>query len=51
VTRVLIVDDQAMIRVGIRAILESQDDLAVVGEADNGRTGVDRYRSRARTSC
>jgi DNA-binding NarL/FixJ family response regulator len=45
VTRVLIVDDQAMIRVGIRAILESQDDLAVVGEADNGRTGVDRYRS------
>ena len=44
-TRVLIVDDQAMIRVGIRAILESQDDLAVVGEADNGRTGVDRYRS------
>jgi DNA-binding NarL/FixJ family response regulator len=45
VTRVLIVDDQAMIRVGIRAILESQDDIAVVGEADNGRAGVDRYRS------
>ena len=44
-TRVLIVDDQAMIRVGIRAILESQDDLTVVGEADNGRAGVDRYRS------
>ncbi|GAB3992105.1 hypothetical protein GCM10029992_00240 [Glycomyces albus] len=35
--RVLIADDQAMIRVGIRAILESQDDITVVGEAENGR--------------
>lgn len=42
--RVLIVDDQAMIRVGIRAILESQDDITVVGEAENGRAGVDLYR-------
>jgi DNA-binding NarL/FixJ family response regulator len=45
VTRILIVDDQSMIRVGIRAILESQDDLTVVGEAENGRAGVDKYRS------
>jgi DNA-binding NarL/FixJ family response regulator len=44
VIRVLIVDDQAMIRVGIRAILESQDDLTVVGEADNGRAGVELCR-------
>ena len=43
--RILIVDDQAMIRVGIRAILESQDDMTVVGEAENGRAGVDKYRS------
>ena len=43
--RILIVDDQSMIRVGIRAILESQDDMTVVGEADNGRAGVDKYRS------
>lgn len=42
--RVLIVDDQAMIRVGTRAILESQDDITVVGEAENGRAGVDLYR-------
>ena len=38
--RTLIVDDQSMIRVGIRAILESQDDITVVGEAENGRLGV-----------
>ena len=43
--RTLIVDDQSMIRVGIRAILESQDDITVVGEAENGRVGVDRCRS------
>ncbi|MEV7228838.1 response regulator transcription factor [Polymorphospora sp. NPDC051019] len=43
--RILIVDDQSMIRVGIRAILDSQDDMTVVGEAENGRAGVDRCRS------
>jgi DNA-binding NarL/FixJ family response regulator len=45
VIRALIVDDQSMIRVGIRAILDSQDDITVVGEAENGRVGVDRTRS------
>ena len=43
--RTLVVDDQSMIRAGIRAILESQDDITVVGEAGNGRLGVDRSRS------
>jgi DNA-binding NarL/FixJ family response regulator len=42
--RTLIVDDQSMIRVGIRAILEAQDDITVVGEAENGRLGVERCR-------
>jgi DNA-binding NarL/FixJ family response regulator len=45
VIRTLIVDDQSMIRVGIRAILESQDDITVVGEAENGQVGVERCRS------
>jgi DNA-binding NarL/FixJ family response regulator len=45
VIRILVVDDQSMIRVGIRAILESQDDMTVVGEAENGRAGVDKTRS------
>ncbi|GAA0912199.1 response regulator transcription factor [Virgisporangium ochraceum] len=43
--RTLIVDDQSMIRVGIRAILESQPDITVVGEAENGQLGVQRCRS------
>ena len=43
--RTLIVDDQSMIRVGIRAILEAQDDITVVGEAENGLLGVERCRS------
>ncbi|GAA1023047.1 DNA-binding response regulator [Acrocarpospora pleiomorpha] len=42
--RILIVDDQSMIRVGVRAILSSQDDMTVVGEAENGRAGVELYR-------
>jgi DNA-binding NarL/FixJ family response regulator len=45
VIRTLIVDDQSMIRVGIRAILESQADITVVGEAENGQLGVQRCRS------
>ncbi|MFI5895852.1 response regulator [Actinoplanes sp. NPDC051513] len=43
--RAMIVDDQPMIRVGIRAILDSQDDITVVGEAENGQAGVERCRS------
>jgi DNA-binding NarL/FixJ family response regulator len=34
--RVLICDDQALVRGGFRAILEAQDDIEVVGEAENG---------------
>lgn len=35
-TTVLIADDQPMQRFGFRMLLESQDDMTVVGEADNG---------------
>lgn len=34
--RVLVVDDHAILRDGIRSILESQDDIVVVGEASDG---------------
>ncbi|MFJ3586153.1 response regulator [Streptomyces sp. NPDC090127] len=46
-TTVLIADDQAMQRFGFRMLLESQDDMAVVGEAPNGAEAirlVDRHR-------
>jgi DNA-binding NarL/FixJ family response regulator len=38
--RVLIVDDHAMVRRGMRDFLELHDDLEVVGEASDGETGV-----------
>ncbi len=38
--RVLLVDDQAMLRVGFRMILEAEPDIEVVGEAGSGSTGL-----------
>ncbi len=37
---VLLVDDHAVVRQGLRALLEAEGDLAVVGEAENGRQAV-----------
>jgi DNA-binding NarL/FixJ family response regulator len=41
VIRVVVVDDQAMIRQGLRMILEAEDGIAVVGEAADGAAAVD----------
>jgi NarL family two-component system response regulator LiaR len=38
--RVLLVDDHAIVRDGIRSLLTTEPDIQVVGEADNGRDGV-----------
>ncbi|MGW5018806.1 response regulator [Streptomyces cacaoi] len=38
--RALLVDDQALIRGGFRALLEAEDDIEVTGEAADGREGV-----------
>lgn len=43
-TRVVLVDDQALIRAGFRAIIDSAPDLEVVGEADDGADAVDVIR-------
>jgi len=40
VIRVVLVDDQPLIRTGIRALLDAEADLEVVGEAADGRAGV-----------
>ena len=40
--RVLVVDDQALVRGGFRLILDSQKDVEVVGEAADGREALDR---------
>jgi DNA-binding NarL/FixJ family response regulator len=37
---VLLVDDQPLLRVGFRMVLESQDDITVVGEAGNGNEAI-----------
>ena len=39
--RILIVDDHALYRVGIRQILEREPDLEIVAEADDARTALD----------
>jgi len=41
VIRILIADDQALVRGGFRSILEGQEDLEVVGEASDGAQAVD----------
>ena len=39
-TRILLVDDHKILRDGLRALLESEEDLAVVGEADTGAQAI-----------
>jgi len=41
VIRVLIVDDQAMVRAGFRMIVEAENDITVVGEASDGVDAID----------
>ncbi len=43
-TSVLIADDQALVRVGLRKVLESEPDMTVVGEAGDGEQAVDGAR-------
>ncbi len=38
--RVVLADDQALVRAGFRALLDAQDDIEVVGEAGNGEEAI-----------
>jgi len=38
---VLVVDDDVLVRAGLRMMIETQDDLIVVGEADNGEAAIE----------
>ncbi|MCD4526648.1 response regulator transcription factor [Nocardioides sp. cx-173] len=42
--RVVIADDQGLIRVGFRSLIDSAPDMSVVGEAANGQEAVDLVR-------
>jgi two-component system response regulator NreC len=44
-TRVLIVDDHAVVRAGLKLLLDAQDDLEAVGEAGNARDAIFEARS------
>jgi DNA-binding NarL/FixJ family response regulator len=44
--RVVLVDDQALIRAGFKAIVDSAPDLEVVGESDDGDTALDVIREQ-----
>ncbi|MEU1310634.1 response regulator transcription factor [Streptomyces cinnamoneus] len=43
-TRILLADDQAEVRIGFRLILDSQPDMEVVGEAEDGLQAVELAR-------
>jgi len=45
--RVLLADDQALVRAGFRALLDAQEDIEVVGEADDGEEAVRLAGERA----
>ena len=42
--RVVVADDQELVRAGFAAVLRTQPDLEVVGEAADGREAVDEVR-------
>jgi DNA-binding NarL/FixJ family response regulator len=42
--RILTVDDHQLLREGIAAVLESQEDMTLVAQASNGREAVDSFR-------
>jgi len=44
--RVLTVDDHALIREGIAALISNQKDMRLVGEASNGREAIEEFRSQ-----
>lgn len=46
-TTVLLVDDQALLRMGFRLVIESEPDLEVVGEASDGRVALDQVAALA----
>jgi DNA-binding NarL/FixJ family response regulator len=42
--RVVVVDDQPLVRMGLRTLVDSEDDLELVGEAEDGRAALELLR-------
>lgn len=49
--RVLVADDQELVRTGLRTILDADDDIVVVGEAADGQEAVDAARALRPDVC
>lgn len=45
--RVLLVDDQALVRAGFAMVIDSQDDMKVIAQAENGREAVNTVAAQA----
>ncbi len=45
--KILVVDDHAIMRDGIRALLDIHDDIEIVGEASEGKEAIERVRELA----
>jgi len=44
-TTVLLIDDHPLMRRGLRTLLESEADIAVIGEAGDGQEAIDQVKS------
>jgi RNA polymerase sigma factor (sigma-70 family) len=44
-TRILVIDDQAVVRMGLATLIDSEDGLELVGEAADGRNGLSMIRA------
>lgn len=42
--KVMVVDDHQLLREGVAAVLDPQDDIVLVGEASNGREAIEGFR-------
>ena len=44
IIRVLLVEDQEIVRRGLKTLLETKSDLKIVGEADNGQRAIEQLQ-------
>ncbi len=43
--RVMVVDDHPLLREGIAAVLEGEEEISLVAEAANGREAIEKFRT------